>query len=149
MTSIPNNMTSIPNNMTSIQNNTIKNCPVFKGDGHKLIALCEFDFTEDFYKTFQSFMFQNPGKTSNELCELITFYNFQPDTLEVAFKMFNTCKNTFWGKCGPFIEKNNKWFVVYSEKYTDTCILALENSQLRQKIKELEDKLNNKLNDNY
>jgi hypothetical protein len=122
------------------KNNVVKNCPTFKGNESEIIGRCKFDFTEDFYKTFQEFMFQNPGKNSEELCKLITFYKFEPDTLEVAFKMFNTRKNTFWGKCGPFIYKNDRWFPVYSKKYTDTCILAHENSQLRQKIKELEAK---------
>ena len=122
------------------KNNVVKNCPTFKGNENEIIGRCKFDFTEDFYKTFQEFMFQNPGKNSEELCKLITFYKFEPDTLEVAFKMFNTRKNTFWGKCGPFIYKNDRWFPVYSKKYTDTCILAHENSQLRQKIKELEAK---------
>ena len=122
------------------KNNVVKNCPTFKTNESEIIGRCKFDFTEDFYKTFQEFMFQNPGKNSEELCKLITFYKFEPDTLEVAFKMFNTRKNTFWGKCGPFIYKNDRWFPVYSKKYTDTCILAHENSQLRQKIKELEAK---------
>ena len=128
--------------MTSVssKNNTIKNCPKFKDNESESIGSCKFDFTEDFYKTFQEFMFQNPGKNSEELCKLITFYDFEPDTLEVAFKMFNTRKNTFWRKCGPFIYKNNRWFPVYSKKYTDTCILAQENSNLRRKIKELQAK---------
>jgi hypothetical protein len=138
-------MTSVSdkNNMTfvSSKNNVLKSdvpCPIFKENEIEFIGSCEFDFTEDFYKTFQEFMFQNPGKTSEELCNIITFYKFEPDTLEVAFKMFNTWKNTFWGKCGPFIYKNERWFPVYSKKYIDKGILAQENSELRQKIKELE-----------
>jgi len=93
---------------------------------------------------FQEFMFQNPGKTTKELIQMITFYEFTEESLEVAFKMFNTWKNSFYGVCGPFIYKNKRWFPVYSKKYTDTVILAQENSILRQKIKELEEKLTNK-----
>ena len=87
-------------------------------------------------------MYKNPGKTATELCQLITFYDFTEESIEIAFKMFNTWKNSFYGVCGPFIYKNNRWFAVYSKKYTDTVLLAQENSELRKKIEELEKKLN-------
>ena len=95
----------------------------------------------NFYKTFQDFMFQNPGKTTKELCELITFYDFTEESLVIAFKLFNTWKNTYYGICGPFIYKNERWFPVYSKKYTDTVLLAEENSKLREKVAELEKKI--------
>ena len=130
--------------MSQLSNNTkvlkyIKNCP-------RLIRIedvadCDFDFTDEFYQTFQNFLYQNPGKTTKELCQMITFYTFTPKTLETAFKMFNTWKNTFYGICGPFILKNDRWFPIYEKKYSDTIILAQENSKLRQKIEELEKQL--------
>ena len=86
-------------------------------------------------------MFQNPGKTTKELCELITFYDFTEESLVIAFKLFNTWKNTYYGICGPFIYKNERWFPVYSKKYTDTVLLAEENSKLREKVAELEKKI--------
>lgn len=124
--------------------NPIKNCPRFDTGDNKWVKKCNFDFTKEFYKIFQEFMFQNPGKTTKELVQMITFYEFTEESLEVAFKMFNTWKNSFYGVCGPFICKNGRWFPVYAKKYTDTVLLAQENSVLRQKIKELEEKLANK-----
>ena len=119
----------------------IKNCPRFDTGDNKWINKCNFDFTDEFYKTFQEFMFQNPGKTTKELVQMITFYNFTEDSLKTAFMMFNTWKNTFHGVCGPFICKNNRWFAVYAKKYTDTLLLAQENSKLREKNNTLQEKL--------
>lgn len=119
----------------------IKNCPRFDTGDNKWINKCNFDFTDEFYKTFQEFMFQNPGKTTKELVQMITFYKFTEDSLKMAFMMFNTWKNTFHGVCGPFIFKNNRWFAVYAKKYTDTLLLAQENSKLREKNNTLQEKL--------
>jgi hypothetical protein len=119
----------------------IKNCPRFDTGDNKWINKCNFDFTDEFYKTFQEFMFQNPGKTTKELVQMITFYKFTEDSLKIAFMMFNTWKNTFHGVCGPFICKNNRWFAVYAKKYTDTLLLAQENSKLREKNNTLQEKL--------
>lgn len=119
----------------------LKNCPTFDTGNTKWVNKCNFDFTQEFYKTFQNFMYKNPGKTSKELCDMITFYDFTEESIEIAFKMFNTWKNSFYGVCGPFIYKNDRWFPVYSKKYTDTVLLAQENSQLRSRIDELEAKL--------
>jgi len=120
----------------------VKNCPMFNtGQMSDIIGKCKFEFTDVFYKTFQEFMFQNPGKTTKELTQMITFYSFTPETLEIALKMFNTWKNTFYNLCGPFICKDGRWFSVYAKKYTDTVLLAQENSQLREKIKVLEEQL--------
>ena len=122
----------------------IKNCPRFDTGDHKWLKKCNFDFTDEFYKTFQRFMYQNPGKTTKELAQMITFYNFTEDSLKTAFMMCNTWKNTFHGVCGPFICKNDRWFPVYAKKYQDTVKLAQENSELRKKIEELEKKLREK-----
>jgi len=119
----------------------IKNCPRFDTGDNKWVKKCNFDFTDEFYKTFQEFMFQNPGKTTKELVQMITFYKFTEDSLKMAFMMFNTWKNTFHGVCGPFISKNNRWFAVYAKKYTDTLLLAQENSKLREKNNTLQEKL--------
>jgi len=117
----------------------IKNCPrLIRVED---VADCNFDFTDEFYQTFQNFLYQNPGKTTKELCQMITFYTFTPKTLEIAFKMFNTWKNTFYEVCGPFIYKNNRWFPVYAKKYSDAVILAQENSKLRQKIEKMKKQL--------
>ena len=121
--------------------NPIKNCPRFDTGDNKWLKKCNFNFTKEFYKIFQEFMFQNPGKTTKELVQMITFYEFTEESLEVAFKMINTWKNSFYGVCGPFIYKNERWFPVYAKKYTDTVLLAQENSKLREKINELENKL--------
>lgn len=119
----------------------IKNCPRFDTGKTEWLDKCNFDFTRKFYATLQDFMFKNPGKTTEELCDMITFYDFTEESLETAFKMFNTWKNSFYNVCGPFIYKNNRWFPVYSKKYTDTVLLAEENSKLRTIITELEAKL--------
>ncbi len=119
----------------------IKNCPRFDTGDAKWLKECNFNFTDEFYKTFQYFMFQNPGKTTKELVQMISFYNFTEESLKTAFMMFNTWKNTFYGVCGPFIFKNDRWFPVYAKKYEDTVKLAQENSELRKKIEELEKKL--------
>ena len=119
----------------------IKNCPVLQIKEKKQVAdivgECNFDFDQEFYKKFQTFIFQNPGHTTNELCSMIDFYEFTENTLDVAFRLFNTWKNTYYGVCGPFILKNSRWFPVYQKKYTDTVLLAQENSQLRLEIENL------------
>ena len=61
--------------------------------------------------------------------------------METAFKLFNTWRNTYYNICGPFICKDNRWFPIYSKKYVDTLKLANENTQLKSRIKELEEKL--------
>jgi len=100
-----------------------------------------FVWPNGFYSQFQNFMFKNPGKTTEELCTLIYFYDFTKESLEIAFKLFNTRKNTYYGICGPFIYRNERWFPIYSKKDTDTILIAEENTKLREKILELENKL--------
>ena len=120
----------------------IKNCHTLNYDtAENDLQKHDFNFTEKFYKQFQDFMFENPGHTSKELCELITFYEFNENSIEIAFKLFNTYKSTFHNTCGPFIFKNGRWFPIYSKKYTDTVKLAQENSRLKQELKNLLDRV--------
>ena len=126
-------------------NHLIKNCPILHIEGRKQVAdivgECNFDFDQEFYQNFQGFIFQNPGHTTKELCEMITFYQFTEKTLDVAFRLFNTWKNSYYGVCGPFILKNSRWFPVYQKKYTDTVMLAQENSRLRQQVEDLKNEI--------
>ena len=122
----------------------IKNCPTLNyKSASKDLQQHNFEFTEIFYKKFQEFMFQNPGYTSKELCKMITFYDFTEHSINIAFKLFNTYKSTYYNTCGPFILKNNRWFPVYRKKYTDTIKLAQENSRLKLELKNLSEKMNN------
>jgi len=89
-----------------------------------------FDFTDDFYNYFNDFIYSHPGKTTGELVESIDRYKFTPETLVLAFKLFNTYKCTYHNVCGPFIYKQERWFPVYNKKYTDNIILAEESSLL-------------------
>jgi hypothetical protein len=121
----------------------INNFPILQGTND--VIQCNFDFNERFYDTFQEFISRNPGKTTYELCEIITFYDFTEKTLDIAFRLFNTWKNTYYGRCGPFMCKNYRWFV--DQKYTDTCILAQENSSLRIQLAEYKKLLSKVKND--
>jgi hypothetical protein len=96
-----------------------------------------FQFDDEFYTYFNNFIFNNPGKTTKELVSLIDVYPFTEESLELAFKLFNTYKCTFKG-VGPFIFKEGMWFPVYKKKYTDNLILAAENSKLRKEVKNLQ-----------
>jgi hypothetical protein len=115
----------------------LKNCPILDYEfASKYLQQHDFNFTETFYKEFQEFMFLHPGYTSKELCELITFYEFTEQSIDIAFKLFNTYKATYYDICGPFIFKNNRWFSVYSKKYSDTVIkLSQENTRLKLELK--------------
>ena len=115
-----------------------KKCPTLDyKTGTKELQNCNFDFDEKFYEKFKNFMMENPGKTTKELCYLIKFYKFDTKTLPLAFKLFNTFPNTYYNKCGPFIYKNNKWFPVYGEKYSDAVIISQKNKDLCLQIKKL------------
>lgn len=102
-------------------------------DVHKV----NFEFPNGFYHYFNDFIYYNPGKTTEELVELIDKYKFTPESLILAFKLFNTYKCTYYNVCGPFIYKNDRWFPVYNKKYTDNIILAEENSKLRSELEHL------------
>ena len=125
-------------NKMALQRSYVKNCPTLPHTlSEQMVNECNFNFTEEFYIKFKNFMIKNPGKTTIELCQLIKFYKFTPKTLSTAFKLFNTYTNTYYQICGPFIYKDNRWFPIYSKKYTDTVILAQENSYLRDKIQNM------------
>ena len=104
-----------------------------------LVGEQNFNFTEDIYKKIQMCVIGNPGHTLSEYVTLMDFYPFTEKSLEVAFLLFNTWPNTYYGICGPFECKNNFWFPLYSE--LNTTALAQENSLLRQKVEELQKKL--------
>jgi hypothetical protein len=119
----------------------IKNIPIIQNPDD--IIQSNLNFNEGFYEKFQEFINHNPGKTTLELCEIITFYDFTEKTLDTAFRVFNTWKNTYYGVCGPFIYTNYRWFPVYSKKYNDTVMLAEENSILRARLEEYKKLLKN------
>lgn len=129
------------NQSRTIKSNTkpyLKNCPNLTSEQ---AANVNFDFTCETYKLIQGMVERLPGLTAEEYAREATFYNFTPETMVTAFKLFNTWPNSYYNVCGPFICKNNRWFPIYSKKYIDTIKLAEENSTLREKIKELEEKL--------
>ena len=116
----------------------LKNCPTLTSEQ---AANVNFNFTCETYKLIQGMVERLPGLTAEEYAREATFYNFTTETMETAFKLFNTWPNSYYNVCGPFICKNNRWFPIYSKKYIDTIKLAEENTNLRAKIKELEAKL--------
>ena len=117
------------------ENSYLKNCPRLTV---KECSEINFDFTEDTYKNIQNMLESYPGLTAIEYANKADFYNFTENSITHAFKLFNTWKQTYYNKCGPFICKDNRWFPVYSKKYVDTIKLATENSVLRSRIKKLE-----------
>ena len=116
----------------------LKNCPMLTS---KEASEVNFNFTGEIYQQIQKMVEQFPGLTAKEYAEQAVFYNFTEKSMETAFKLFNTWRNTYYNICGPFIYKDNRWFPIYSKKYIDTLRLANENSQLRKRIKQLEEKL--------
>ena len=124
--------------VTSKSKPYLKNCPTLTSEQ---AANVNFNFTCETYKLIQGMVERLPGLTAEEYVKEATFYNFTPETMETAFKLFNTWRNTYYNICGPFICKDNRWFPIYSKKYIDTLRLANENSSLRERIKELEEKL--------
>ena len=116
----------------------LKNCPKLTSEQ---AANVNFNFTCETYNLIQGMVERLPGLTAEEYAREATFYDFTPETMQTAFKLFNTWPNSYYNVCGPFICKNNRWFPIYSKKYIDTIKLAEENTSLREKIKELEEKL--------
>ena len=121
-------MSQEPSSKRRVQSNYkpyLKNCPVLSSEQASNV---NFDFTSETYKLIQGMVERLPGLTSEEYAvEASKFYKFTPETMETGFKLFNTWPNS--------------WFPIYSKKYTDTLKLANENSMLRQRIKELEEKI--------
>ena len=79
-------------------------------------------------------MNKHPGLTLKEYVKLMDFYPFTEETLEIAFRRFNTFKNTFYGVCGPFMLKGGRWFPVYNKPDDTNIVLAEENTRLRNII---------------
>ena len=134
-------MSQEPSSTRRVQSNYkpyLKNCPTLNSQEASNV---NFDFTEEINEEIQNMVQQYPGLTSQEYSEKASFYNFTHKTMETTFKLFNTWPNSYYNVCGPFICKNDRWFPIYSKKYTDTLKLANENSMLRQRIKELEEKI--------
>lgn len=124
-----------PRRIENKETSYFKNCPILTV---KECSEINFDFTEDTYKNIQNLLESYPGLTAIEYVEKTYFYDFTEKSITMAFKLFNTWKQTYYNKCGPFICKDNRWFPVYSKKYVDTIKLATENSVLRNRIKKLE-----------
>ena len=76
------------------------------GKDEDLIPKQDFHFSEDFYKKFNDFVGDHPGRTTKECVEMIDFYDFNEESLDVAFRLFNTWKNTYYNVCGPFLNRD-------------------------------------------
>ena len=112
------------------------NIPTLNHGARGEIQNCNFDFKEEFYPQFHNFIRQNPGKTISELIKIITFYDFTEETLFSAFKLFNTYKNTFYNKCGPFLTKNDRWFIIEkNQSLQEQEIIALKQEIIALKKK--------------
>ena len=101
----------------------------------------EFDFYDDFYTKFNLYIMENPGLTSEEYAEQIDFYNFTPESITKAFKLFNTYQCTFYRKCGPFMLSNNKWYSINKLNDYDKFSLIDENKKLKIENKFLREKI--------
>jgi hypothetical protein len=73
----------------------------------------ELKFNYDDFIKFNKTVKNNPGLKTKEYIKLMTFYDFNEETLEYAFKLFNTHKNTFYNFCGPFMFNsiNKTWYL--------------------------------------
>ena len=56
------------------------------------------NLTEENFKDFNDIIKSNPGLTSKEYIKLMTFYQFTDETINYAFKFFNT-----------YVVSNNKY----------------------------------------
>ena len=114
--------------------------PTLTSDDIIELRKSNFEFTEEFYTQFHDCIRQNPGKTILELLPLITFYKFTSFELLLAFKLFNTFKNTYYNKCGPFLIRSGLWFVVEKNK----SLQEQEIVALKQEIVDLKKVLFNR-----
>ena len=113
------------------------------------IQNCNFDFTEAFYPQFHECIRQNPGKTIQELIKIIKFYDFTEETLFSAFKLFNTYKNTYYNKCGPFLRRDGLWFVAEKNRmFQEQEIISLKKEiiALKQKLEQTKSETNPQTN---
>jgi hypothetical protein len=101
------------------------------------------NLTEENFKDFNDIIKSNPGLTSKEYIKLMTFYQFTDETINYAFKFFNTYKNTFYNICGPFLLNNGKWKLYDLNKniFNSKLSLEIENKKLREEILLLKNKL--------
>lgn len=104
----------------------------------------EFNFDTEFYKKFNNFILQNPGLSALEYSKSIDFFDFTPESIVKAFKLFNTYQCTFHRICGPFMFSNGKWYGTdKNDKYDNISLMAEnkklseENKYLRRKIDEI------------
>ena len=109
--------------------------PTLTSDDIIELRKSNFEFTEEFYPQFHDCIRENPGKTILELLPLITFYKFTSFELLLAFKLFNTFKNTYYNKCGPFSRNGGVWFVC------DKCLEGQEIIALKKEIITLKKRL--------
>ena len=114
-----------------------KQCPILSNKEQEIIHTLNFDFDDEFYKKFNKCISDNPGRTLEELVNIIDFYHFNPYSLEMAFKLFNTWKCTYYKICGPFILRDHKWFPVYNTNNADSIIASGEIDQLKTEIQHL------------
>ena len=100
------------------------------------------ELNEEHFKLFNNIVKNNPGLSSAEYVKLMNFYNFNVETIEYAFKLFNTYQNTFYDVCGPFTNSNGKWNI-YKESnlHIDQNKISDENIKLREEIINLKNKL--------
>ena len=102
-------------------------------DEYKILEI-EFNLNDNQLSNLQKTIESNPGKTSRELADLFTFYNFQTKEIDLFLKLINTHRHSFHGICGPFIYEKNRWYAVVYKKYMNTAKLAQENSTLRDQL---------------
>ena len=119
--------------------NVISRCPTLTTDEWMNIKSLEIEFNlnDNQLSNLQKTIESNPGKTSRELADLFTFYNFQTKEIDLFLKLINTHRHSFHGICGPFIYEKNRWYAVYKQKYMNTAKLAQENSTLRDELERL------------
>ena len=125
--------------------NVISRCPTLTTDELTSIKSLEIEFNlnDNQLINLQKTIESNPGKTSCELADLFTFYNFQTKEIDLFLKLINTHRHSFHGICGPFIYEKNRWYAVYKQKYMNTAKLAQENSRLRDKLEKKKQELIN------
>lgn len=100
-----------------------------------------FDFDQDFYHKFNTFIVENPGMTAEEYADSIDFYKFTPKTIVKAFKLFNTYQCTFSKICGPFMVTNNRWYGKNKLNHYDNISMASEIKKLRSENEFLRKKI--------
>jgi hypothetical protein len=104
------------------------------------LPLKYLNLKEEYYEQIHLRVENNSGLTIKEYVKLIKCYNFDEKTLEFVFRMVNTNPNSFYNVCGPFIKKDDKWYI-FDEKKDDKKLikdLKKENILLRKKLKKIQ-----------